>query len=51
MTKSIAMNSAPTSTIRPAALKNATISHNTLCTGLRAKITIAADAMRIAAKM
>ena len=29
------MNSAPTSTISPAALKNARISHSTECTGLR----------------
>ena len=39
------MNSAPTSTISPAALKKARISHSTLCTGLRAKITRIAGAM------
>ena len=39
------MNSAPTSSISPAALKKATISHSTLCTGLRAKITAIAEAM------
>ena len=41
----IAMNSAPTSTISPAALKNATISHSTECTGLRDRITSTALAM------
>ena len=39
------MNSAPTSSISPAALKKATISHSTLCTGLRAKITAIAEAI------
>jgi len=39
------MNSAPSSSISPAALKNARISHSTLCTGLRAKITAIAGAM------
>ena len=34
------MNSAPTSTISPAALKKARISHSTEWTGLREKITI-----------
>jgi hypothetical protein len=33
------MNSAPTSTISPAPLKKARISHSTECTGLRAVIT------------
>ena len=37
------MNSAPTSSISPAALKKATISHSTLCTGLREKITDSAE--------
>jgi hypothetical protein len=45
MTRSIAMNSAPTSSISPAALKKETISHSTLWTGLRAKITASALAM------
>ena len=39
------MNSAPRISIRPAALKNAMISHSTLCTGLRAKMTSTAEAM------
>jgi hypothetical protein len=39
------MNSAPTSSISPAALKKARISHSTECTGLRAKITSTAEAM------
>ena len=43
------MNSAPASSINPAALKKARISHMTLWTGLRAKITIAAEAMTIVA--
>ena len=37
------MNSAPTSTISPAALKNARISHITEWTGLRDEIVIAPD--------
>ena len=41
MTSSIAMNSAPTSTIRPAALKKARISHSTEWTGLRDRIVSA----------
>ena len=45
----IAMNSAPTMTIRPAALKNATISHRTECTGLRARIVNAPLAITRAA--
>ena len=43
------MNSAPTSTISPAALKKARISHSTECTGLLEKITITALATTIAA--
>ena len=35
------MNSAPASTISPAALKNARISHRTECTGLRLPIVMA----------
>src|SRR4029078_6739733 len=39
------MNSAPTSSISPAALKKARISHSTLWTGLRAKITAIDEAI------
>ena len=45
MTSSIAMNSAPRIRNSPAALKKARISHSTLCTGLRAKITAIAEAI------
>ena len=45
MTSSIAMNSAPHSTISPAALKNARISHSTECTGLRDEIVSAPDSI------
>jgi len=50
MTSSIAMNSAPTSSISPAALKKARISHSTLWTGLRAKMTATAEAIVSVAK-
>jgi hypothetical protein len=50
MTSSIAMNSAPASSISPAALKKAKINHITLCTGLRAAMTISAEAMTMAEK-
>ena len=49
-TSNIAMNSAPTMTIRPAALKNATISHRTECTGFRARMVNAPEAITRAAK-
>ena len=45
------MNSAPTSSISPAALKNARISQSTLCTGFREKITQTAEAIMTVAKM
>ena len=51
MTRIIARNSAPNSTNNPAALKKARIRNSTECTGLRAEITIAAEAIRITAKM
>ena len=41
------MNSAPTSTISPAALKNARISHSTAWTGLREVITPTPDTSTI----
>ena len=41
MTSSIAMNSAPIRIIRPAALKNARISHSTEWTGLRDRMVSA----------
>ena len=44
------MNSAPASSISPAALKKARISHMTLWTGLRDRMTIVAEAMTIVAK-
>ena len=50
MTSSMAMNSAPTRTIRPAALKNARISQSTECTGLRARIVMAPEAITIEAE-
>ncbi len=43
------MNSAPTRTISPAALKNARMSHMTECTGLRDEIVKPADTTRMAA--
>ena len=49
MTNNIAMNSAPTSSISPAALKKARISHSTLCTGFRLAIVITAEAMTMVA--
>lgn len=49
MISSIAMNSAPTSTINPAALKNARISHSTEWTGLRARIVTAPEVIIIVA--
>ena len=50
MTSSIAMNSAPASTISPAALKKARISHRTAWTGLRAEMTITPDNRTMAEK-
>ena len=49
ITSSIAMNSAPASTISPAALKKARISHSTLCTGFFAKIVKAPESSTIVA--
>ena len=43
------MNSAPASTIKPAALKKARISHSTEWTGLRLAIVIAPDVSTMAA--
>jgi len=50
MTRIIAMNSAPISRNRPAALKNARIRNSTEYTGLRETTTMAAAATVIAAK-
>ena len=46
----MAMNSAPTMTISPAPLKNAMISHSTLCTGLRDTIVNTPEAITIEAE-
>ena len=47
---SCARNSAPSSTNSPAALKKARIRNSTECTGLRAAITMSAEAIRTAEK-
>jgi hypothetical protein len=49
MTSSIAMNSAPSSRNRPAALKNARISQSTECTGLRLAMVMTPEAITMVA--